>query len=134
MQDKTMLTPPVGAADPRLTVPVDAPPPMTEAGEKVSDISFGGCIVRVALAELVPEVATMDAFVVAPTGVVETVKPADFAPDGTITESGTDAAEFDELKDTANPAVPAFEEMVTVPTAELPPPRVEGVICTDLTD
>ena len=47
--DKLTVSPPVGAALPKVTVPVDEVPPVTEVGFSVTDETVGGFTVRFAV-------------------------------------------------------------------------------------
>ena len=47
--DKLTVSPPVGAALPKVTVPVDEVPPVTEVGFSVTDETVGGFTVRLAV-------------------------------------------------------------------------------------
>ena len=42
-------TPPIGATVPKVTVPVETPPPTTDVGFKTSDVTTGGLMVNDAL-------------------------------------------------------------------------------------
>ena len=96
-------------------------PPSTELGVNAIEISFGASIVRVALAELAPRVPLTRTDVLAAPGVVEIVKVAVVAPAATVTELGTEAIVFEQLKATTSPPVGALADSVTFPVELLPP-------------
>ena len=74
--DRAMASPPTGAAEEILIVPVDCVPPNTAAGETVSPVSVGDDTLRCAVALLVAKVAVIVADTLAATAVVDAVKPA----------------------------------------------------------
>jgi len=115
------VNPPLGAGEPIWTLATVVFPPSTVLGVKVIDRSFGASIVRVALAELAPNLPLITAEVFAAPGVVETGNVAVVKPALTVTVPGTDAAEFDELSVTAIPPVGAFADKVTLPVEVFPP-------------
>ena len=67
-----------------------------EVGDRVSAVTVRGTTVRTAVLVTVPQDAVRVAVVEAATVVVVIVKVTDFAPAGTVTLAGTDAA-ADEL-------------------------------------
>ena len=89
--DNVTTTPPVGAAVPNETVPVDVFPPTPDAGLSVRDLTTGGLMVRLAIwitpfrfpeIATTVEVATVVVFIVN----VECVLPA-----GIVIETGVEA-------------------------------------------
>src|SRR5271167_2252662 len=129
--DKVTDSPPVGAALPKVTVPVDEVPPVTEVGFSVTDDTTGGFTVNTAV--LVPplKVAEMVADAVLATAVVVTVKVAVVAPAATVTLAGTVAAALLLDKVTDSPPVGAALPKVTVPVDEVPPVTEVGFSVTD---
>ena len=81
--------PPVGAAEAKVTVPVEEVPPTTDVGLTSRLATVGAVIVRVAVFELLLAVAVMVALMFAETAVVVTVKVAVVAPATTVTDDGT---------------------------------------------
>jgi len=119
-------SPPVGAAVPIVTVPVELLPPKTLVGDKVSAVTVGGLIVNVAVADLPLAVAVIVAAALVDTGTVVTVKVALVAPAATVTEAGTVALALLLDRLTASPPVGAALEIVTVPVEDAPPITVVG--------
>ena len=72
-------------------------------------------------------VAVIVALVLVATALVVTVKLAEVAPDGTVTDAGTVAAALLLERVTTKPAVGAALVMVTVPVDETPPTTVVGL-------
>jgi hypothetical protein len=112
------LAPPLGAALDSVTVPCDCVPPVTLAGFTVSDESDGpgggGLTVRSALWLEPPRLAPIVALTAEETDVVDTVKLALDEPAGTVTETGTVAAEALLDSATERPPAGAAPERVTV--------------------
>ena len=107
------VSPPVGAAPLKVTVPVEGDPPATDVGERVSVEITGEVTVRTAVAEVPADVAVM--VDVPLSGKVVTVKLAVVAPDGTVTVAGTVAREvLEEVSVMTSPPVPAALVSVTV--------------------
>src|SRR5580692_3770244 len=99
--------PPEGAGPFKVTVPVDDIPPGTEIGLTVTLFTPGGVIVSGAFEKLPFKVAVRVADCCVDTGVVLTVKLADVAPLGIVTDPATVAALFVDDKVTTVPAVGA---------------------------
>jgi hypothetical protein len=92
------VAPPVGAAAPRVTVPVEDEPPVTVVGDIVTLVRDGAVTVSEAVAETTPRfaesaLAVIVAVSVVETEVVETENVADVAPESTVTVAGTVANE-----------------------------------------
>jgi hypothetical protein len=113
--------PPVGAMPFRVAVPVDGVPPVTELGDKVTDLMTGGVTVRVAVAVAAPTEAVMFGFVVLGTGVVDIAKLALVPPAATVTEVGVVALGSLDPSATTQPPVGAGPLNVIVPVDGLPP-------------
>jgi hypothetical protein len=92
--------PPVGAALPRVTIPVEGVPPTTVVGLSETAVTTGGLTVRVAVWFDEPSVAVIVEVVAVATAVEATVKVALVCPDATVTEVGTVAAEALEARPT----------------------------------
>lgn len=128
--ERLTRTPPAGAGDVNVTVPVEGLPPVTVLGERVRLASWpgpgsAGLIVSAALT-LLADVAVMVAIVALPTGVVLTVNwPLD-EPSGMTILAGTvaDALLLDRL--TSTPPAGATAARVTVPVEGFPPVTVVG--------
>lgn len=128
--DRFTSTPPAGAADVNVTVPVEGLPPVTVVGFSERLASWpgpgsAGLMVSAALT-LLAEVAVMVAIVALPTGVVLTVNwPLD-EPSGMTMLVGTvaEALLLDRL--TNMPPAGATAARVTVPVEGLPPVTVVG--------
>lgn len=116
---KLTTVPPAGAAELRVTVPVELAPPVTLVGLRVSEESvtlpLAGLMVSEACRELLPSVAVMTAVVVVVTDVVVTVKFALVDPAATVTLLGTLAEELLLESDTTLPPDGAAADSVTVP-------------------
>ena len=113
-------TPPVGAAELRVTVPVEDRPPNTEVGETDTAESATGLIVRTADTEPPPDAAEIVAVEAVVEATVLTVNVADVAPDTTVTDAGTVAEALLDDRVTTVPAAGAAFVRVTVPVDELP--------------
>ena len=125
--------PPVGATLLRVTVPVEDTPPATDVGLRVTELSVGAVMARLAVAELDPSVAVIVAEDAAETAVVVTENVAVVAPAATVTEAGALALELLEASVTTVPPVGAATERVTVPVLEAPPATEVGLKVTELT-
>lgn len=126
--------PPEGAAELRVTVPVELLPPVTVDGFRVSDeivVDAGGLIVSEACRMVLPNVPVIVAVVVVLTDVVVTVKFALVDPLATVTLLGTLALELLLLKLTTVPPEGAAELSVTVPVELLPPVTLAGFKLTE---
>jgi hypothetical protein len=121
------VTPLDGAGEPRVTVPVEAPPALTVFGLKVRDARLGGSTVSVALADAPFNVAVSIAAVSAATGVVLIVKLAESFPGLKVTVLETIAALVPLDRFTLSPPDGAGPERVTDPVAEAPPSTDAGL-------
>jgi len=117
------VTPPLPAAEVRLTVPVADPPLaiVLKLTERLLSAGGGGLTVKPNVS-LTPEYEAMRV-----TGVAEltvpavTVNVAEVCPCGIVTVAGTLAAVLLELEsDTVTPPLPAAEVRLTVPVADPP--------------
>lgn len=87
--DRLTVTPPEGAVDSRVTVPVAVFPPITAVGLSVTDFTAGGSMVRFADCEAPLTVAEMATANCVFTGTVFTVNVADVAPGAIASVEGT---------------------------------------------
>ena len=126
--------PPVGAAPVSVTVPVDATPPTTDAGERLSLLRVGAVIARATVAEADPELAVIVDDVEAATATVDTVKVAVVDPAATVTLAGTVALVLLDLRFTTKPVEGAAVVSVTVPVLDTPPATEVGLRVTELTE
>jgi hypothetical protein len=115
-----------GAMPVSVTVPVELFPPATLVGDRLTERTAGGVMVRFA-EKVAPNVPEMDAVVEDATAEVEIGKVALVVPRGTVTEEGTTAAALLLCRETTIPEGGAGELSVAVPTAELPPIREVGL-------
>ena len=89
-------SPPAGAAELRVTVPVELDPPVTAVGLSVSEVAIGAFTVTVVVAVVPAPVAVTITLWFVATGVDVTVKYAEKLPAGMVTVAGTvSAALFD---------------------------------------
>lgn len=126
--------PPEGAAELRVTVPLELLPPVTVDGFRVTDeivMDAGGLIVSEACRMVLPNVPVIVAVVAVVTGVVVTVKFALVDPLGTVTPLGTLALELLLLRFTTVPPEGAAALSVTVPVELLPPVTLLGFKLTE---
>jgi hypothetical protein len=121
LDESATAMPPVGAALPRVTVPVADVPPKTVVGATVKVLTTGGVMLKVAVTVTVSNLAVIVAVVVAATEVVVTVKVALVAPATTVTLAGTVALVALEVRVTTEPPVGAGPLRVTVPVDDVPP-------------
>ena len=107
--------PPGGAGEFRVTLPVVDTPPMTFAGENVTDFATIGCTVKVEAIELPLKLAWIVTGVLAATSVVVIENSGEaFTPAATVTLAGTAAtAGFELDSDTKTPPVGAGAFRVT---------------------
>ena len=115
-----------------VTVPVAAPPPVTDAGETLTETSIGAVMERVAVALFPFTVAVIVAVTAALTAAVVTVNVADVCPAATVTVPGTIADELLDASATNKPPVGAGPLSVTVPVDDVPPATVVGFNTTDV--
>jgi hypothetical protein len=126
--DRETTAPPGGAGPFRITDPVELNPPTTVEGSTETDDSDGGFTVRLADFSTPPYEALTLAAVEEDTGRVVTAKVALVAPDGTVTDVGTSAAEGLPLEsETTAPPALAGPSSVTVPVEPFPPTTEDGV-------
>ena len=85
--------PPSGAAEAIVTVPITAEAPVAEFAPRVKPANVGGSKVMEAVFVLFPSFAMKLVVMTSPTGDVDTGNVAAVAPDGTVTDFGTVAAE-----------------------------------------
>jgi hypothetical protein len=115
-----------GATPVRVTVPVDFDPPETDVGDRLTERTWGGVMVRLALAVVV-YVPEMVAEVVLDTTNVETVKVALVRPLAMVTLAGVTAAALLLCRVTTAPVEGATALRFAVPVAELPPTSEVGL-------
>ncbi|MEO8587606.1 MAG: hypothetical protein ABI584_15680 [Acidobacteriota bacterium] len=121
------LMPPVPAFPLRVMVPVEVAPAMTDVGLNETDAMSTRLTVSVAVTAVCCLTAEIVTGVAAATLRVVTANVAVVAPEATVTEDGTVAADVPELeRKTGTPPVGAADEMVTVPVDEFPPTTVAG--------
>lgn len=122
-----VTTMPAAAAGPlRVTVPVEASPPVTAEGLNVMEATTGGKMPRVAVWLTAPAAAVTVAVVFAATIDVVTVNVPLVAPAATVTLAGTCAdALFDEVV-TEKPPAGAGPVRVSVPVLDAPPVTCVG--------
>jgi hypothetical protein len=122
--------PPVGAALPRVTVPLEVAPPLMVVGFRATAVTIGGLTVNVA--DCAPE--EMDGVFAVATGSVVTVKVPLVAPAAMVAVAGTVAEVVSlEATGTVNPPVGAGPLMVTVPVEGVPPMTAVGFTLTPVT-
>lgn len=124
---KETTSPPGPAWPVSVTVPVDALPPTTTLGFRVTVSTVAGVMVKEEDCDWLARVAVIVAVVWELTPRVVTVNEADEAPDGTVMVAGIDAD--GELLDrfATVPFEPATPLRVTVPVELVPPGTVEGL-------
>jgi len=123
-----IVSPPVGADEEILTVPLADAPPGRLVGLTSTEESVGAFTVKSAFDELVPIEADIATTVFAFTEMVSMGKVAVMSPDPTVTELPTVAAAPADFSKTTTPLVPAFFDRVTVPAEEVPPTTLAGEI------
>ena len=129
--ERVTTAPPDGAGPESVTVPVEAVPPTTEVGLRLTELSVGAVTVKVA-DRLVPRVPDMVTEVLLATGLVVTVNVAEVAFAATVTLAGTLAtAAFLLDKVTTDPPAGAGPSRVTVPLEEVPPITEVGLKLTE---
>jgi len=126
------VKPPAGALPVSVTFPVEATPPVTLVGVRVTLVSTGVTIVSVAVLVTLSSVPEMCAVVLAETGDVVTVKVLDVAPAGTVTVAGTPAVGSSLASVTTMPPAGAAGEILTVPVEFAPPVTLAGLRVTDV--
>lgn len=117
---KETETPPVGAPELSVTVPVEDRPPKTDVGESDNEVSATGLIVRVAVTEPPPDAAVIVGVEPVVEATVLTVNVPDVLPDGIVIEAGTVALALLDVSVTTVPAAGAALLSVTVPVTVLP--------------
>lgn len=120
--DERVTTAPEGPAGPfKVTAPSAVLPPPTELGVTVNPEIVAAVRVKVAVADVPPDVALSGTFNELETAVVEMVKVPDDAPAGIVTEAGKVTLDELDVSFTVNPPVPAAPVNVIVPIDEAPP-------------
>lgn len=109
-------------------------PPTSVLEASVTDDATGGSIGSVKVLVTAPAVAVTVAVCRVVTGVAVTVKVAEVAPLGTVTEAGTDTTARLDERVTGNPAAGAADVKVTVPVIVPPPKAGLGEIESVLSD
>jgi hypothetical protein len=104
-----------------VNVPVLEFPPTTVLGDSDRLVRVAGRSVSTADLEFDPIDAAIVMASDLPTPFVPTVKLAELAPDGIVTDVGTLASAPLDERFTVTPDVPAACEIVTVPELEFPP-------------
>ena len=87
--ESATVTPPTGAADDNVTVPVLDVPPGTDTGRTVRPVNCGAVTVRVPVAVRAPIVAVIVAVEFAATDIVSALNVTSVAPAGTVIDAGT---------------------------------------------
>jgi hypothetical protein len=127
-----ILSPPEGASELNVTVPVVDSPRFANSGFKVKEISTGGFMVIVENTAAPPAIAFIVARVCVLTAVVCTLNVAVELPAGTVIDDGG-VAEIELLdRITARPFVPAIPFSVIVPLEKPPPKSAAGLIEIEL--
>ncbi len=131
---REIVTPPVGAGPPRVTVPTTLVPPVTEPGLNVKDVMTVGSTVRApAMLKLEPELADTMTFVDAATADVVAVNVCELLPAGTVTPGGTVTDGSELISETNTPPAGATTLMATVPVEGFPPMTLAGMKLTRTT-
>jgi hypothetical protein len=115
------VAPPVGAAAFKVIVAMELDPPVTVVGFSVRPVIVTGLIVSVAVLVVPLNVPDTTAEVTEETEVVVTVKLAEVAPDGIVTDAGTVALVVLDERVTTTPVDPAGLLRVTMPVEDVPP-------------
>lgn len=126
LHDNTTTMPPAGAGPLSETVPLDAPPPVTVEGDRLTEATATGLIVSVADWLVVPRVPVIVALTDVETAVEAMENVPNFAPATTVTDAGTVASELSEVRPTTVPPVGAGPFSWTVPVEESPPATIAG--------
>lgn len=124
--DRLTESPPEGAAPESVTAPVEVLEPTSVVGFKLSEVRFGGKIVRVAVIELEPSVPMIVTTVRDATANVLTVNVAELFPAPIETLAGTVALAELLVNLTVEPPVGVGPVSVTVPVEETVPLTVAG--------
>jgi hypothetical protein len=127
--DRDTTAPPAAAGPLSVTVPVEAVPPATVVGERVTDWRTAGVTVTLAGCEPAPYTPVMVAVVEEVSARVVTAYVAVVAPAATVTLAGAVATAVLLLERvTAAPPVGAGPFKVTVPVAAVPPTTLAGAM------
>jgi len=125
--ESATVTPPTGAADDNVTVPVLDVPPGTETGRTVSPVSCGAVTVKVPVAVRAPMVPVIVADVFAETADVSALNVTSVAPAGTVIVAGTVTAVLLLESATCSPVLGAGPESEIVPVDDTPPTTLAGL-------
>ena len=120
-------TPPTGAADDSVTVPLLDVPPGTETGRTVRPVSCGAVTVSVPVAVRAPMVPVIVAEVLDATAAVSALKVTSVAPAGTVIDAGTVTAVLLLDSATCSPVLGAGPESEIVPVEDTPPTTLAGL-------
>jgi hypothetical protein len=120
------VIPPDGAAEPRVTAAVEAPPAATVFGLMVKETRLGGSTDSVAFTVTPFDIAVSVAAVSAATGVVLTAKVAESLPATTVTVARTVATPALLERLTLSPPAGAGPDRVIKPEADVPPATDAG--------
>jgi len=128
------VSPPVGAIDELVTVPIALFPPMTLEGLTDKLARVGALMVSVLETDFEPIMALIVTVAFTGTGIVLTGNDALVFPAATVTDDSTVAEELDEESVRTAPLLPAFAERVTVAVEDVPPTTDAGDNDNLLTD
>lgn len=129
--ERLTFTPPVGAAVPIVTVPLEVFPPTTDAGLRVKPVMTGGLTVSDADSETPFKLPVIVTDVCAETVRVLIANAACVLPAGIVIETGTVAALKLLESFTIIPPVGAAPERVAVPVEDVSPTTVDGFTVTE---
>ena len=125
--ESATVTPPTGAADDNVTVPLLDVPPGTETGRTVRPVSCGAVTVSVPVAVRAPMVPVIVADVLDATAAVSALNVTSVAPAGTVIVAGTVTNALSLESATCRPVLGAGPESEIVPVEDTPPTTLAGL-------
>jgi len=127
---REIASPPRGAGEPKVTVPMLFFPPFTEVGLSVSEASLGGFTTTYVVTGVPPQVSVTVAMAWAVTGTVRTENVPDDLPPGISTDAGTITAGELLTSFTLSPPGGAVPWIANAPVQLVPPKTTSGTIPT----